>query len=367
MSLSSKIKKRSALLVEVARRFPAAEVVRAARRPDAPVVFWAHHRHPVSWAGYVASEDTILKDVAMMSALADAGVEYRIVTGTAIGQVSNSTIVYSIDAYNPARLVDYSAGLMTTLRQLEAQGNTLYPSADEAELWENKVFMHRRFDELDINTPATVAVGRDTDLDEALQALAVPGESDPFPLLVKEPHSNSSQGLHKVASRADLDRLRAELESAGQSELLVQRLLDMRRDLRCTVIGGEIVHHYWRINLGEEWMPTTTRRGSQVDFVTFPEQWRSTITDAIGRLGLRSGAFDICWEHDDLDGPPFFLEVSPAYTPNPAPTPQFADRPYMDFKTQLTGPGNYTAAFADLVFDLQRRVVAAWGLGRPPS
>ena len=58
----------------------------------------------------------------------------------------------------------------------------------------------------------------------------------------------------------------------------------------------------------------------------------------------------------------YFLEVSPAYTPNPPPTAEFADRPYAEFKAQITGAGNYTAAFADLVFEQHRLLVAAWGL-----
>lgn len=356
MSVSSKIKKRTALLTEVARRFPVAGLLRS-RSSSSDLVFWAHHRYPDTWLHYVGAGDSVLKDTALLAALIGTGRRFRVVRGPAIGGVTNSTIVYSIDAFNPNRSLNYSASLMATLRQLEAQGNTLYPSADEAELWENKVFMHRRFDELGINSPATIVVDRTTDLDAAVAAAGFE-----FPLLVKEPHSNNSQGLHHVADIAELERLRAELVAAGAAELLVQRILDMRRDLRVTMIGGEIVHHYWRINLSDEWMPTTTRKGSQVDFVTFPEQWRATIVEAMAKLGLRNGAFDVCWDHDDLDTEPYFLEVSPAYTPNPAPSAPFADRPYADFKAQLRGEGNYTAAFADLVFDLHRKLVAAWGL-----
>ena len=96
--------------------------------------------------------------------------------------------------------------------------------------------------------------------------------------------------------------------------------------------------------------------------MTFPERWRSTIVGAMDALGLRNGAFDVCWDGDDLDTEPYFLEVSPAYTPNPPPTAEFADRPYAEFKAQITGAGNYTAAFADLVFEQHRLLVAAWGL-----
>ena len=279
MSVTSKVRKRTALLGEVARRFPLRGLVRS-RSAGADLVFWAHHRYPQSWLGYVGSGDGVVKDVALLDAVIATGRPFRVVTGADIGSVVNSTIVYSIDAFNPNRTLDYSASLMATLRQLEAQGNVLYPSADEAELWENKVVMHRRFDELGINSPRTVAVGPDTDL-----AAALAGAGLEFPLLAKEPHSNNSQGVHRVADLGELRALRGRLADAGSNDLLVQELLDMRRDLRVTMVGGEIVHHYWRINLSDEWMPTTTRKGSQVDFVTFPEQWRSTIVGAMAKHG----------------------------------------------------------------------------------
>ena len=87
----------------------------------------------------------------------------------------------------------------------------------------------------------------------------------------------------------------------------------------------------------------------------------------MAKLGMRNGAFDICWDGDDLETEPYFLEVSPAYTPNPPPPPAFVNRPYADFKAQLFGPDSFPGQFADLVFELHRQVVAAWGLGGPKS
>lgn len=304
----------------------------------------------------MASGDSFLKDAALLAAVAETGVPFRIVSGAGIGKVANSTIVYSIDKFNPSRVRNYSAELMTALRELEAQGNTLLPSADEAEYWENKVFMHRRFDELGIRTPSTTVVGRDSSLHE---------DELTYPLLVKEPHSCQSNGLHKLDTPRQLVDLRTRLTTRGDHELLVQELLDMRRDLRVTIIDGKIVHHYFRINNSDDWMPTSTRIGSSVDFESFPEQWRDEIVEAMAKLGLRAGAFDICWVGDDLDSPPYFLEVSPAFSPNPAPPPAFADRPYAEFKAQLTGPDAFQIAFADLVFDMHRAFVAMWGLANP--
>lgn len=351
----TKISKRLTLIGHTVRRLPAGRLRRQWKR-DADVVVWIHHRYPDSWLSYLTHGDSFLKDVALLRAVLDAGHDVRFRFGTKVDAESDATIVYSIDAYNPDRLTDYSASLVAALRSLEAKGNRLFPSADEAEYWENKVFMHRRFGELGINCPPTVAIDRDSSLDTVLA-----DASFGFPMLVKEPHSNNSKGLHKVDDRAALDAVRAELATRGLHELLLQGLIEMRRDLRVTMVGGEVVHHYWRINQSDEWMPTTTRKGSSVDFVTFPEQWRTTIEKAMASLELRNGAFDICWAGDDLDTEPIFLEVSPSYSPNPTPPPAFADRPYSDFKANLFGSDSFPGAFADIVVELHHRLVAAWG------
>jgi len=355
MSVLEKAKKRIFLLADLGREFPWKKA-RAAHSRDADLVMWVHHSYPSSWLKYLLRDDGILKDAGLIAGLADAGVPFRLVTGRGIDKVRDSPVVYSISPYNPNRRRNYSAGLMEALGSIEARGNTLNPTAAEAEWWENKVYMHQRFDELGVNTPSTI-------VDRPAGDLHLDGLD--FPLLVKEPHSAGSAGLHKVSSPEELRRLRAEFRAAGEPEVLVQELLDMNRDLRVTLVGDEIVHHYFRINTGPEWQPTSTRRGSVVDFETFPEQWRDHIVEVFGRLGMRTGAFDVCWVGDDLEGEPIFLEVSPAYSPNPPPPAAFADRPYHEFKKQLTGPDAFGRAFVRLVFRIQSLVLAEWGITTP--
>jgi glutathione synthase/RimK-type ligase-like ATP-grasp enzyme len=351
-TLGRKGGKRAALLSHIAQRVPW-QGMRRLYDPDADLVLWLHHRYPRSLATWTLRGDTVLKDFALINAVVERELPFRLVTGAEIGAVVNSRVVYSVDAYNPARVRNYSASLMAALRQLEAQGNVLYPSADEAEWWENKVFMHRRFEELGIRTPPTTIVERDSELDE---------DALDYPLIAKEPHSHGSLGVHKLDGPDELRELRRRMAADGLYELLLQQILDIRRDMRCTLIGGEVVHHYFRVRHSEEWAPTSTRHGSTVDFRLFPERWRALILDAFARTGLRSGAFDVCWQGDDLETEPYFLEISPAYTPNPAPPEAFADRPYAEFKGQITGPDSYPAAFVALVFELQRKVVDAWHL-----
>jgi hypothetical protein len=206
-SLGKKGGKRAALLSNIAQRVPW-QGVRRLYDPQAELVLWLHHRYPHSLATWTLRGDTVLKDFALINAVVERELPFRLVTGPEIGTVVNSRIVYSVDAYNPARVRNYSASLMAALRQLEAQGNVLYPSADEAEWWENKVFMHRRFDELGINTPPTTIVGRETDVDE---------ESLEYPLIAKEPHSHGSLGVHKVGDAGELRALRGRLAARSSA------------------------------------------------------------------------------------------------------------------------------------------------------
>jgi glutathione synthase/RimK-type ligase-like ATP-grasp enzyme len=346
------LNKRLAVLWYLGGAIPWTKVWRAHDR-SSDVVVWIHHRYPAGWLRYVFREDTVVKDAGLVTALAEAGFKFRFVTGTGIDDLERATVLYSIHNFNPDRISNYSASLMKTLRAAEGRGCRMLPSGDEAEYWENKVFMHRRFDELGVHCPRTVVIRRGQPLPDDLPA---------FPLLVKEPHSSGSLGVHKVADADELAAVRRRAEAEGEDELLCQELIDMRRDLRVTLVGREVVHHYFRINTDEEWHPTSTSHGSSVDFVTFPEQWRAHMIDTFGRLGLTTGAFDVCWQHDDLTTEPYYLEVSPAYTPNPPPAPSFRDRPYSAFKVNLWGPESYMRASVAIVFDIHRMVVATFDL-----
>jgi hypothetical protein len=153
VALRTKLLKQGALTLELVRRLPIRTIVRALRQDrSTDLVVWVHHRYPEPWWRWLSRGDTALRDLALIKAVAGTGRPFRLVIGPAIGRVSNSAIVYPINAYNPTGLANYAASLVATLRGLEAQGNMLFPSADEAEFWENKVFMHRRFDELGVRS-----------------------------------------------------------------------------------------------------------------------------------------------------------------------------------------------------------------------
>ncbi len=356
-AIRDQARKRVALLWDIARGTPWRTLRRHHDR-SADTIVWIHHRYPQTWFHWLLREDTILKDLGLAVGLARGGVRFRVVSGRGIHKLRSGTVVWTIHPYTPDRVDDYAAGMVAAVRRIEANGVVMVPSADEAEWWENKVFMHQRFDELGIRAPRTVI----DVLSEDLSLVDRDGVVLGFPLLVKEPHSQGSAGLHKVGDIETLRRLRATMAANGERELLLQELIDMDRDLRVTMVGDRVVHHYFRINTTDEWQPTSTRRGSEVDFVTFPEHWRQRIVDVFVSTGMRTGAFDICWAGNDLTTEPIFLEVSPSYTPNPPPPPAFAGRPYYEFKKQLGGPDSFGAAFVQIVYEIQAEVLATWGL-----
>jgi RimK-like ATP-grasp domain len=276
-------------------------------------------------------------------------IPYKIVIGKSIGKYTNKNIFYTISRlYNPYQLHNWAANMLCAVKELEDQGNTLFASYKEAQYWENKVHMHKMFAELGINHPKTWVFerGKQINLDEI-----------PFPVLYKDVHTAGSIGMKKINNRAELDEIIALKHSQGIYTFLIQELINMRKDLRVIIIGDEIVLHYWRVNNDKDWKPTATSGGSKVDFVTFPEQWRSHIMETFKRLQIRTGAFDITWQNDDLSTEPLYLEISPSYMPNPRPNEKYKDAPYSAFKKDLFCKDPYFKKVVDILLEEKEAVI----------
>ena len=61
----------------------------------------------------------------------------------------------------------------------------------------------------------------------------------------------------------------------------------------------------------------TKKYGSKVIFGDFPYKWEQKILDVHKKLDLDMAAYDIAWDNDNTDDEPYFLEVSPRFSPNP--------------------------------------------------
>lgn len=260
--------------------------------------------------------------------------------------------------YNPSQLLnpdseksnaEYIAEAVTAA---EEKGNHVFLSSYEIQFWENKEFMHRKFEELNIRTPKTVIY--DTVLQPEINELK-------FPLLIKELHSHASLGVHKCESATHLQSLLSDENFRKKNpKIILQELLNIRKDLRVILSGDEILLHYWRINLGSEWKPTSTSHGSGVDFISFPEQWREYIITAFKKLNLTTGAFDVAWQNDDLNNEPYILEVSPSYQPNPPINLRDKKYSYGEFKKKLLFTESWDKLYIDCAFSIRSKVLGNW-------
>lgn len=291
--------------------------------------------------------DNFLKDMATASSFSRKEIKVFIYIGKDIGQFEDRNIIFSFNrATNKFGFKNYLTIQHYLTENLTNQFNRIYPNSHEMSLWENKTLMHQRFEELGINAPTTQIVSRPEDI------------SLEFPFLLKEEHSFSSNGIHLINDRKELKKCVDNEYMKRNKFILAQKLINMRRDLRVILVGDEIVLHYWRINKSEDWKPTATGYGSEVDFVSFPEKWRQYIIDVFKSLNLVTGAFDITWENDDLDTEPLILEVSPNYQPNPEVDISKLKVPYGVFKKKIgLGSNSYPSLFARTIFSQQEKIV----------
>jgi hypothetical protein len=292
-------------------------------------------------------ESTFENDMALLSAFVSLKIEYRLVFGSKrIIGVKGARIYYNISKYfGDLNNGNYSSEILTIVSNI-SQSNFIFPTSHSCEYWENKVFMHQKFEELNINTPKTCRFSSD------FNSLSI--RKLRFPVLYKPAHSSSAIGIAKFDN---LDSLEAHISKSNDSEFLIQEWIDIKRDLRLIYIGDELVVHYWRINQSKEWKPTSTGFGSKVDFDYLPAMWMDYLFSVYKKLNIESAAFDIAWHLDDLNSLPYILEVSPSYMPNPKPPVNYANISYSEYKLTAFETESYIKKYIDLVFELKMKLL----------
>lgn len=295
--------------------------------------------------------DAFIWDMATIAGLIAENKRINIVFSQTIGKYHNKKIFFSISGrYNIYKFDNYTHVLSHITTQLEQQGNSVFPKHSETMLWENKTYMHQVFNMAGVNEPKT-------QIFESLEGLI---DADVhYPFLIKAEHSSGSEGLYKISSLKDLADLVSNKKFVAENKhIIVQELINMRRDLRVILVKGEIVLHYWRINLSNEWKPTSTSYGSKVDFDFFPEQWREHIIETFKSLNITTGAFDVTWQNDDLSTSPIYLEVSPFYQPNPKM--EVKDKVYAFYKQHFSLFNSWDVKYVDVVFNIKHKQVKAY-------
>jgi glutathione synthase/RimK-type ligase-like ATP-grasp enzyme len=302
------------------------------------------------WGIKYLFDDEIIQNLALINALSEAGIRFRVQFSKKIGLANKQNVLFRYSRFmDPYAFRNYSQSLHFITEQLEVQGCFVYPRSNEVLYWENKGYMTRKFFELNVSTPKTILITNPSSINKI---------DLPFPFLIKEEHSFSSFGLHQINNLNELSDFIERSQYFMHSKFLIaQELLNMRKDLRVILVGNKIVHHYWRINLSDQWKPTSTSQGSQVDFGNFPEHWRQFIIDEFKKLNLTTGAFDIAWRNDDLTTTPLILEVSPSYQPNPSVDLTRINYPYGLYKKKFLWRNSYDKKYVDIVFTLVKEQI----------
>lgn len=254
----------------------------------------------------------IVKSLALTSALLESGYDVKLKIGKKIGFLNNKIIFfeYSRTYFTVYKMENYLAEFVFIAKQLVSQNNLVYPPLHERLFWENKAYMHEWFEKLGIRCPKTYVFENAAELIDNL-----PLE---YPFLLKEEHSANSDGIYLVLNENTLKKtLSRPIFCNRESKIIIQKLLNIRRDMRVILVGNKIISYYWRINPNVDWKPTTTKLGSYVKYGDFPEKWREHIIQNFMKLKISTGAFDLAWENDDLTTEPFYLEVSPSYETKP--------------------------------------------------
>ena len=268
----------------------------------------------------------ILHDLSIIYFLVKSDRNFCIKRCKDFGKIRQKNIFYQFTYFtNTYNFEDHSNYSYFLLKKLEENSCILHPKAEEILYWENKVFMHKEFERLNIKCPRTTIVDFNSDLSNIEHS---------FPVLIKEPYSNHSKGIYLIKS---LDELisKASVIFSYSNSFLVQDLVNMTKDSRTVVVNGQIVYHYWRTKeKSNEFKTTSTSNGSKLDFSEHTEKNKEIIIDYTKKLGLSQAAYDITFENDDENNTPIVLEVSSSFLPNPIPKGKLLNSPYKNFKNK---------------------------------
>ncbi|HEX8086007.1 MAG TPA: hypothetical protein VF529_17070 [Solirubrobacteraceae bacterium] len=270
------------------------------------------------------------KEVAFAEEMTARGRSFAVTADP--GEVFGKSVMWHhrTDLVKP-RLWNYAKQMHQLIAGIEEQGNTAFTSSGEVLFWENKAHMHRRLDEIGAPTPRTLILDGDP------RAVA---DIDFEPLLVKQEHSSSSQGLWHFDRAADAREFVTRYAFRPTESLIVQEIVARAtKDLRLTMVGDRMIESasYWRIKsaealASEEWTTTATSNESTVVHGEIPEAAVAAAARHLRALGLRTAGFDFMWAGDDVEGPPLVLELSPLYEPNPPKPRRYDHWSYKQYK-----------------------------------
>jgi hypothetical protein len=273
-------------------------------------------------------------------------ISFRVVKS--VDSYSKKTIFWSPSEILGKSTKTYVEEMLDMTKKAENRNNRLYPSSYDLLFFENKAFMYQYFIEHKLPLPPTWVF-------KSIEEIFLSKDQFVFPLLIKGEHSSGGKAIFKFE---DWESMLTFLKNSDYLKkydfIIIQGLLNIRRDLRVAIIGDQIVSHYWRINPSKEWRMTSTSQGSYVDFDNFPEKWRSAILSIFKATKLDMGAFDIAWQNDDLESGPLVLEIGSRFGPNPLIELASSGLTYGQWKKLIFHSKPYWKLQTDQIFELSQ-------------
>eukprot|EP00929_Paragymnodinium_shiwhaense_P070446 TRINITY_DN35678_c0_g2_i2.p1 TRINITY_DN35678_c0_g2~~TRINITY_DN35678_c0_g2_i2.p1 ORF type:complete len:903 (+),score=218.32 TRINITY_DN35678_c0_g2_i2:76-2784(+) len=215
------------------------------------------------------------------------------------------------------------------MQKVEPHGAVLWPRPEAMQFYQDKLALRELFLQAGVPAPKSWVVTTVGELEGLLQQKQLT-EQD-FPLVLKHPYAASSRGMAACDSLADVRQVVGAWLTEHKAPCLLQKRLRISRDMRLTYVGGEIVHGYWRVKPSADVLTAATGQGgSTLDFRVPKEEMAPFVRDFARRTGIAIGGMDIAFE--DGDNRPMVLEVSPTFDLNPEPPPEWAHKPYRDYK-----------------------------------
>jgi len=301
----------------------------------------------ITWINYFFRAH-VLHDLSIIYFFCEKKIKFRIVFSSQFGHIKNSNIYYSFSSLlNKYNFDNHSVYLYNIMQQIEKQGNKIYPPIADILLWENKVYMHSKFDELEINCPKTIIL-RQSEID-----INFIENSFSYPFLIKEPFSNHSRGIYFIHNRDEFI-LQAANSFRNVNSILIQEIIPMNRDARVVVLNNQIVYSYWRNKPDSpNFTTTSTSNGSALDFSPLAQKNQNILIQYTKKLNLLMAAYDVTFSQNDENTMPIILEVSTSFLINPLPTAKYLKLPYSRFKSNSIKFG-YFRANAALEFKLNQ-------------
>jgi hypothetical protein len=301
----------------------------------------------ITWINYLMRAN-ILHDLSILYFFCEKNIKYRIVFSHRFGYIKNSNIYYSFSSLlNRYNFDNHSIYLYNIINLIEKQNNKLITPLNDILLWENKVYMHAKFDELDINSPKTLLI-KPNNFD-----LILIENTFTYPFLIKEPFSNHSRGIYYINNRLELIN-QSNLSFKNVNSILIQEVIPMSRDARVVVLNNKIEYFYWRTKTDStNFTTTSTSNGSSLDFTPLSEKNQNIIIEYTKKLNINMGAYDVTFYDNDENTKPIILEVSTSFLINPLPTDNFLKLSYSIFKSNSIRFG-YFRAKAALDFKLKQ-------------